>query len=146
MSGDRYTPEQIAQWSAACNQLTGVHCGRLDLATYSGDGQEMQRFVYTDQHSNDERTKVSGPYCDEVAFMAARYPVLREQLAAAEKFRTDGLAAMDPIAICEHLRTRFKGLFVFMNGEGGTIDFAGGDLHGAKARLAEAVKNQKEQS
>lgn len=50
----------------------------------------------------------------------------------------DALAALDPVAICEHLRTRFKGLFVFMNGEDGTISFHGGDLTGAKARLSEA--------
>lgn len=90
MSGDRYTPEQIAQWSEACDKLTGVHCGRLDLATYSGDGQEMQRFVYSDQHPPEHpRTLVTGAYCDEVAFMAARYPVLRDRIAQLEQQLAD---------------------------------------------------------
>lgn len=48
---------------------------------------------------------------------------------------------LDPVTVCEHLRKRFAGLFVFMNGKEGTISYHGGDLTGAKSRLAEAYKS-----
>lgn len=53
------------------------------------------------------------------------------------------LAALSSVDLCEVLRCRHTGLFVFMNSKDWTIDYAGGDLRGAKARLDEAVRSQK---
>ena len=81
--------KQAKTWDDSCAKMTGVHCGRLDMCTYNGETGEPERFVYCDQ--TDERMKVSGSLCDQVAYMAARYPALqanlKEQAAQIEALR-----------------------------------------------------------
>jgi hypothetical protein len=72
-------------WDKAANKLTGVHCGRLDMSSYNAETTEMERFIYTDQTAKGQRTRVSGPFCDELAYMAAMYPVLIERINQLEK-------------------------------------------------------------
>lgn len=67
-------------WESACDKIKEAHCGRLDMSTYDVLSGEAQRFVYLDDR---DRVLVQGPDCDLVAYMAARYPDLKRELAEA---------------------------------------------------------------
>jgi hypothetical protein len=70
--------------------------------------------------------------------------LIADLVEVIEALRANNITAMDPVAICEHLRGRCDGLFMFMNAKLGTIDYAGGNIRGAKARLDDAVKSQRQ--
>lgn len=77
--------ERDPKWDDAVNGLDVSSCGRLDMSSYDAETGEMVRYVYwPDTVTPAGRTEVRGPMCDEVAYMAARYPVL---LAALKRVK-----------------------------------------------------------
>ena len=76
MTAENTTPHYDEEWEDAVRKMPPMKCGRLDMNTYSLTG-EMQRFMYVD---DSERTLVEGPYCDEIAYAAQRYPTLQAEV------------------------------------------------------------------
>ena len=106
-------PEQ--QWIEAVCQAPEFRCGRLDMASYTGDG-EMFRNVYVgDDLEDDSMVKqIRGPFCDEVAFAASDYcRLLKEnqaQAATIESLQADNnylIAAMEDVMIAPEARKHF---------------------------------------
>lgn len=88
-------PRQDDKWDAAVASMPAMMCGRLDMHTYSGDGEHMQRFVYV--AGEDERTLVQGPFCDHIAYAAQSYArvLARALTAEAEVVRLRRYATLE---------------------------------------------------
>jgi len=78
MGSEKIIPHQDDKWDAAVASMPAMHCGRLDMNTYSATGKQ-QRFVYVE--GVEERTLVQGPYCDEIAYAAQSYARLLAEVA-----------------------------------------------------------------
>jgi hypothetical protein len=66
------------KWEAAVLAMPPMKCGRLDMHSYDAATGEPERFVYVE---GSERTRVSGPWCDEIAYAAQRYKIVAKELA-----------------------------------------------------------------
>ncbi len=76
---DRKYP-QSDKWDQALAEIGYMRCGRLDMASYDARTGEPEKYVYIDSnHSGDVR--LTGQYCDEVAYAANRYQPLVAEVA-----------------------------------------------------------------
>lgn len=81
------------KWDEAVMRMPPMKCGRLDMSSYTAGG-EMEKYVYV---QGCDRTKIVGPYCDEIAYAAQRFTTLvqalRQIIAKDNYSRGDSLEA-----------------------------------------------------
>lgn len=75
--------EQQDKWQKAVMEAPQFACGRLDMSSYTPDGEPC-RFVYVGDDLEEPRYQITGRWCDEISFAAAHYQEAIAQITELE--------------------------------------------------------------